>query len=153
MKHTSITAKAPLTFAGTVLLGVALAAPAAARPDPGSGDVGTPASELPYSQEAYENHYLSPLPEPVPSVTGSASYRFVDENGVQLLQLGAGVLAGVGPGGAGMAVASRRSHGHPRPPGVTSRRHAKSGGCSANRASTSPGLPSNPRFAGRRGLW
>ncbi|MGA8978359.1 MAG: hypothetical protein WB473_04495, partial [Pedococcus sp.] len=112
MKHTSITAKAPLTFAGTVLLGVALAAPAAARPDPGSGDVGTPASELPYSQEAYENHYLSPLPEPVPSVTGSASYRFVDENGVQVLQLGAGIVAGVALAGAGMAVASRRSHGH-----------------------------------------
>jgi hypothetical protein len=111
MKHTLITAKAPLTFAGTVLLGVALAAPAAARPDAGTGDVGTPAPRLPYSQHVYENHYLSPLPEPAPPVTGPARYRFVDDNAVEVLQLGAGILAGAALAGAGAAALSRRSQG------------------------------------------
>jgi hypothetical protein len=111
MKHTTITTKAPLMFAGTVLLGVALAAPAAARSDSGSGDVGTPASGLPYSQDVYENHYLSPLPEPAPPVAGPSNYRFVDDNAIEVLQLGAGILAGAALAGAGAAAFSRRSHG------------------------------------------
>ena len=60
-----------------------------------------------HSQAQYECHYLN-------KCAGSLSQpKDPDAGGeVEYLQLGAGVLAGLGLGGAGMAVASRRSHGH-----------------------------------------
>lgn len=64
-----------------------------------------------HSQYQYECHYLnkckgvgSSLPSPV--------VLPVDDNAVEYLQLGAGVLAGIGLAGAGLAAASRRSQGH-----------------------------------------
>ena len=59
-----------------------------------------------HSQGQYECHYLnkcSAAPREVPPPGGGA---------VEYLQLGAGVLAGLGLGGAGMAAASRRRHAH-----------------------------------------
>jgi hypothetical protein len=106
MKHITSTAQSSLALAGTVLVGLALAGPAAARPDSGMRDVGTSAPTLPYSQEAYENHYLPPSPEPASPVV-----LRVDDNAIEVVQLGAGLLAGVALAGVGVAVSSRRTHG------------------------------------------
>lgn len=93
-------------------LGLALSATAtttaSARQDPG------PAPSLPYSQHAYENHYLSPTPTgeavaPVPRVVR------LDDDAIEYVQLGGGLLAGLAIAGAGMALVSRRAHGHAHP--------------------------------------
>lgn len=112
MNHHHI-ARAPLGVVGTLLFVGALAAPASARPDPGTTDVGSTSSELAYSQHAYENHYTSPLPAPKVSVPEPAVIiRFRDNGGLELMQVGAGLLAGIALTGAGLAAASRRGHGH-----------------------------------------
>lgn len=85
------------------LLALALAAPAAARPDPGTGGL----HERLNSAQLHQND-TSPIPVPaVPSVA---------TDGTAYLELGAGVLAGLALAGAGAAVVSRRrhSHGHPQ---------------------------------------
>jgi hypothetical protein len=43
---------------------------------------------------------------------GLTSIPKVGEDGIEILQLGAGVLAGVALAGAGLALASRRGHRH-----------------------------------------
>lgn len=81
------------------LIALSLAGPASARPDPGTGG----SQELRCTTGCYEG-----------GTTGSDPTQFVtlDDNAVEFLQLGAGLLAGVALAGAGMAVASRRSHAH-----------------------------------------
>lgn len=70
-------------------LGLVLAGPAAARPEPG---------------------------EPAPTVvTETLPPPPVDDNALDLLQVGGGILAGLALAGAGMAVASRRRHAAPTP--------------------------------------
>jgi hypothetical protein len=65
-----------------------------------------------HTQEQYECHYLNQCAGTVPPVNPSAG-----GNNVEYLQLGAGVLAGVGVVGAGLAAASRRRHGPAALPG------------------------------------
>ena len=79
------------------LIALSMAGPASARPDPGNG-------ELPRcSTSCFEGGTSGGSGIPIPSVDGG---------GVELLQLGGGLLAGVALAGAGMAVASRRTHAH-----------------------------------------
>jgi hypothetical protein len=75
------------------LIALSLAGPAAARPDPGTGDLPRCTSGC------YEGG------------TGSSPGPTADTNTVEYIQLGAGVLAGIALAGFGVAVTSRRSHG------------------------------------------
>lgn len=80
------------------VLALAVAGPAAARPDPGPGNIPrctTGCFDGPDGQSF-------DLPRATQAVEG----------GIQVVQVGAGVLAGAALTGAGLAVASRRAHRH-----------------------------------------
>ena len=110
MNHHTI-ARTPLGFAGAIMIVALLATPASARPDPGTGDFGSTSSELAYSQHAYENHYLSPLPAPeVVAPPPKVIIRFRDDGALELMQVGAGLLAGIALTGAGLAAVRRNNH-------------------------------------------
>ena len=88
------------TLGLALVLGTAVAMPASAGQDVGS----TPSVTLPYPQGTYECHYLNQCAATNgPGITGT---------GVEYLQIGGGVLAGLALAGAGMTVASRRSRAH-----------------------------------------
>jgi hypothetical protein len=91
--------RAAATVAATGLIALSLAGPAAARPDPGTGSQ----QELRCKAGCY-------IGGDTPS--GSVSVPRLDDNGVEYVQLGAGLLAGLALAGAGAAVVSRRSHAH-----------------------------------------
>lgn len=83
----------------TGLVALALAGPASARPLPGTGSP----DEQRCTTACFEGG------------TGSGGFArtvAVDDNAIELLQLGGGLVAGVALAGAGMAVASRRTHAH-----------------------------------------
>ncbi|WP_140736615.1 hypothetical protein [Pedococcus bigeumensis] len=114
MNHQLITTRASLSIAGAVLLGVTIAGSSSARQDSGTMDVGTSASGRGLSQDALENHWLSPLPQPAPPEAPAPRVviRFIDDNSLEFLQLGAGLFAGVALAGAGAVMVSRRANGH-----------------------------------------
>jgi hypothetical protein len=94
MSHTISVRRIGSALGACALTALILAAPAAAQPDPGTGGRDFPVSSAPGPQ--------SPLPP-------------VDDDALELLQVGAGLLAGVALAGAGAALVSRRHHGHPTP--------------------------------------
>jgi hypothetical protein len=95
MSHTTRIRRAASVFGATGLIALSLAGPASARQDPSTG-------ELPRcTTGCFEGG------------TAPGRTQFIDDNAVEYLQLGAGVLAGIALAGAGAAVASRRPH-HPR---------------------------------------
>ena len=77
-----------------------MAGPASARQVPGTGGW----DEQHCSVSCYEGGTSGGGP--------SIVFRPIDDNAIEVLQLGAGILAGVALAGAGMAVASRRRHAH-----------------------------------------
>ena len=92
------------------ILVLAVAGPASARQDAGDVPQGSKATTQ-ITDEQYRCHYLGECTGVTPSSTPSPR---VDDNAIEYLQLGAGVLAGIGLAGAGMAAAaSRRRHAHP----------------------------------------
>jgi hypothetical protein len=101
MSRTTNIRRAASVLGATGLVALSMAGPASARPDPGSGS--------PEDWHCTSACYLGgavaddPVPRPV---------LRVDDGGIQVLQLGAGVLAGAALAGAGMAVVSRRNHAH-----------------------------------------
>jgi hypothetical protein len=97
MSHTTRIRRAASVFGATGLVALSLAGPASARQDPGAGD-------LPRCTTGCFEGGTTP---------GTTQLTAIDDNAVEYLQLGAGVLAGIALTGAGAAVASRRSH-HPR---------------------------------------
>ena len=98
MSHTTPIRRS-LTVAGaTGILAFSVAGPASARPDPGNGSQ----SEWSCQSSCYEG---GTTPSGVTTVT-------IDDNALEMLQLGGGVLAGLALAGAGAAVISRRSHAH-----------------------------------------
>lgn len=98
MSHTTSIRRA-LTVAGaTGILAFSVAGPASARPDPGNGSQ----QEWSCRSDCYEGG----------TTTGPTSTITLDDNALELFQLGGGVLAGLALAGAGLAVASRRSHRH-----------------------------------------
>ena len=78
-----------------------------AHPDEEGAAVPGPTVSLSHSQEAYECHYLGKCAGS--GSPGTQVLRF-DDNALEYVQLGAGVLAGIALTGAGMAAASRRGH-------------------------------------------
>ncbi|KRE58791.1 hypothetical protein [Phycicoccus sp. Soil748] len=101
MSHTTNIRRAASIAGATGLVALSMAGPASARPDPGSGSPG-------------EQHCTTSCFEggTVGGSSGVGTVLTVNDNGVQVLQIGAGLLAGVALAGAGMAVVSRRSHAH-----------------------------------------
>lgn len=101
MSHTSRLRRTAAVAATGGILALSMAAPASARPDPGNGSQ----SEWSCHSLCYEGGSDGS------SVVGPASVT-VDDNAIELLQLGAGVLGGIALAGVGVAIASRRSHAH-----------------------------------------
>ncbi len=103
MSHTTPARRTASALAASALLALVVAAPAAARPDPGTG--GT-----------------DPRPNavrgPDAGTTGNGTRPtivVVDDDAVEVLQIGAGILAGLALAGAGAAMVSRRTHRDPSP--------------------------------------
>ena len=94
MSHTASVRRTGSALGACALTALLLAAPAAALPDPGTGGQDFPKTSAPGSG--------STLPP-------------VDDDALELMQVGAGILAGVALAGAGAALVSRRRHGHPTP--------------------------------------
>lgn len=80
----------------TGLIALSLAGPAAARPDPGTGDLSRCTSGC------YQGGSATPISAVVTP----------DSTAVDYVQLGAGVLAGIALTGFALTVTSRRSHRH-----------------------------------------
>jgi hypothetical protein len=98
MSHTTSIRRA-LTVAGaTGVLAFSVVGPASARPDPGNGSQ----QEWSCQTGCYEGG----------TTPGATNTITVDDNAIEMLQLGGGVLAGIALAGAGVAFVSRRSHHH-----------------------------------------
>jgi hypothetical protein len=95
MSHITSIRRAASVAGVTGLLALSMAGPASAGQDPSTGDL----------RRCTTGCYEGPEGQGLPRIP-------VDDNGFEVLQLGAGILAGVALAGAGMAVASRRSHSH-----------------------------------------
>lgn len=105
MSHTTSIRRAASVAGATGLVVLSLAGPASAKPDPGTGT-------LPKADCSTSSCYQG-QPRSGDSQTVTV-FRNIDDNAVEVLQLGAGILAGVALAGAGMALASRRTHAaHP----------------------------------------
>jgi hypothetical protein len=85
----------------TGLIALCLAAPASARTDPGTGGL-------------HEQYPAVGGTEPAATAPITRVLR-IDDDAVEVLQLGAGAAAGLALGGAGMVLIMRRSHSHPSP--------------------------------------
>ena len=77
-----------------------MAGPASARQVPGNGDW----ADQHCSTNCYEGGTTGGSQRTLPNP--------IEDNGVEVLQLGAGLLAGIALAGAGAAAFSRRNHGH-----------------------------------------
>jgi hypothetical protein len=103
MSHTTSIRRAASVLGAAGLIALSMAAPASARQDPGTGGA----------------HEWTQWSDSTTGDTGNQqapTTRVVDDNAVEVLQLGAGILAGVALAGAAVTMASRRSHnrvGHP----------------------------------------
>jgi hypothetical protein len=93
---------------------LAFSGPANARPDEAVGSQQGSSQSGQASQRQNECHYLNQCSGSGEGSTGStprSQVVRVDDNAVEVLQLGAGLLAGFALAGAGAAAFSRRSHG------------------------------------------
>ena len=97
MSRSSSLLRGAAAAGATGLIALSLAGPASARPDPGTG-------ELPRCTSGCYVGGTVPGTAGADPTTGGV--------GVEYVQLGAGILAGIALAGAGMAVASRRNHTH-----------------------------------------
>jgi hypothetical protein len=95
MSRSSATRRTAATCGAAGLIALSLAGPAAAREDPGTG-------QLPRcTSGCYEGGGTSTAPAPT-----------ADDSTYEAVRVAAGVLAGIALVGAGAAIASRRSHAH-----------------------------------------
>jgi hypothetical protein len=100
MSHTTTLRRSAALLGATGLLALSMAGPASARQAPGNGDWA--------DQHCSTNCYMG-------GTTGGTQRTLpnpIDDNGVEVLQLGAGLLAGLALAGAGAAAFSRRTHTH-----------------------------------------
>lgn len=102
MSCTTTSIRRAASIAGaTGLVALSMAGPANARPDPGTGSP----REQHCTTSCYEGGTIG-------GSSGADTVLTVDNDGVQVFQIGAGLLAGAALAGAGMAAISRRSHAH-----------------------------------------
>lgn len=110
MSHEVSIRRAAAAVGTAGLLALSLTGPASARPDPGGG---TPQQQ---TQESSRCHYLGECAgtgstDPSPT----ARIIAIDDNALELLQVGAGLMTGLALGGAGVVLVRRRSQAHPSP--------------------------------------
>jgi hypothetical protein len=98
MSHTITFRRSASLLGATGLIALSMAGPASARQVPGNGDW----AEQHCSTSCYEGG-TSEVSRRTPTIA-------IDDNGVEVLQIGAGLLAGLALAGAGAAALSRRSH-------------------------------------------
>ena len=131
MSHTSSLRRTASALGATALLGMALAAPAMASPDPGNGAsaASTTTSQFPNGLDRQRREGSPPALDRKRQVDGFVYTRDVstgpqqatkpqsgptvvirDNDPIEYVQIGAGVLAGFALAGAAAAVVSRRSH-------------------------------------------
>ena len=103
MSHTTQRRGARAVGAAALLV-LAVGGPASARQDAGDGPQGSQAATQ-ITDEQYRCHYLGECTGTGRSPAPTPSHR-VDDNAIEYLQLGAGVLAGISLAGAGMAAAA-----------------------------------------------
>lgn len=99
MSHRTSIRRAAAIVGTTGVIALSMAAPASARQDPGAGNQ----QEWSCRSLCYEGGTTG---------TDLRSAITPDESTIEVVQLGAGVLAGVALAGAGLAVATRRRHSH-----------------------------------------
>jgi hypothetical protein len=100
MSHTTSIRRSAGLLGASGLIALSMAAPASAREVPGNGDW----ADQHCSTNCYEGGTTG-VGRGTPSIS-------IDDNGVEVLQLGAGLLAGLALAGAGAAAFSRRGHSH-----------------------------------------
>ena len=105
MSHTTSIRRSASILGATGLIALSIAGPASARQVPGNGDW----ADQHCSVNCYEGPSGSGGGATIPTTT-------IDDNGVEVLQLGAGLLAGLALAGAGAAAFSRRTHSHSHAP-------------------------------------
>lgn len=115
MSQTTNTRRTASALGAASLLALLLAAPAAARPDPGTGgsDPVVVAHEPSAAQLEFhrqESLGRSGSPAAVPPGPAASTGATGTNGAADYLQLGAGMVAGIALAGAGAAVISRRSH-------------------------------------------
>lgn len=98
MSNTTSIRRAACVAGATGLIALTMAAPASAGQDPGTGSL----KEQHCTTDCYQG--------PDAGVSPGNPFPSPDDNTIEVLQLGAGILAGLALAGAGVAVASRRSH-------------------------------------------
>ncbi|KGN33946.1 hypothetical protein N802_07390 [Knoellia sinensis KCTC 19936] len=108
MSHSTSLRRTACTVGAAGVLALSIAAPASALPDPGE-PAGAASSQSRPDGSILQNS-APKADSPATKVPGTAALT-VDDNAIEVLQVGAGVLAGLALGGAGIAVASRR-HRH-----------------------------------------
>jgi len=91
MSHTTAVRRTASALGACALLALLLAAPAAARLDPGTG--------------GRDFDVVVPNPR-----TGQGPGVVLDDDAVEYVQVGAGIVAGMALAGAGAALVSRRRH-------------------------------------------
>ncbi len=99
MSNTTSIRRAACIAGATGLLALSMAGPASARQDPGTGSL--------KEQRCTTSCYTPSAGGGGGTVTTNGP---TDDNAIEVLQLGAGILAGVALAGAGAVVASRRTH-------------------------------------------
>ena len=100
MSNTTSIRRAACITGATGLLALSMAGPASARQDPGTGSLA--------EQHCTTDCYMGQNGDRAD--TTGPTYRPTDDNAIEVLQLGAGLLAGAALAGAGVAVVSRRTH-------------------------------------------
>jgi hypothetical protein len=101
MPHSTNIRRTASIIGATGLIALSMAGLASAQPDPGTGS----AEEQHCSVSCYTGPDIA---------TTAISAPTVDASGIEVLQLGAGLLAGFALAGAGITVAAHRSHvAHP----------------------------------------
>ncbi|WP_161988529.1 hypothetical protein [Pedococcus bigeumensis] len=100
MSNTTSIRRAASILGATGLIALSMAGTASAREVPGNGG----AEELRCSTNCYQGPDAQP--------TNLTTILRVDDNAIEVLQLGAGLFAGIALAGAGAALASRRTHAH-----------------------------------------
>ena len=131
MSHTSSLRRTASALGATALLGMALAAPAMAAQDPGDGApaVSTTSSQFPNGLDRQRREGNAPavdrqrqvggftystevstLPQQATKPQSGPTIVIRDNDPIEYIQVGAGMLAGFVLAGAAAAVVSRRSH-------------------------------------------
>lgn len=106
MSHSTNISRWASAVGASGLMILALAAPAAARPDPGTGGLHE------RTTTAQEDRQCTGSAAGTGTGTVMEVFRVVDDNAMEYFQIGAGTLAGLALAGAGAMLVSRRNHAH-----------------------------------------